>query len=481
MKFLLVFLLVTFGAFLSSAQNRKMRVYLDTKEFYAPTIGNILEVNLQFVGPSLNYTGKSNGLIADVAVYLTLEQNGVVIEEDAHRLQSPLMKDSIIEDFYDVKRFVIQAGEYNLKVEMKDLLSENPSVKGNLPITIAGSEGKTKISDIQIAEVANAGNEESIFHKSGYMIIPRISTYYPKELDRIPYYAEIYNSDLLDTREFGLKQTVIDKETGVELDDYTAFFRLSSASVVPVLKQLDISKLTTGSYYLQLAVLNQDLSEVYKTAYAFERTKEIEIDLDATNTVLDPAFAESIPLDSAKYFLASVIPITTPESTRKILSTLKSGTNEQASLLIQSFWKATSGTKAYPAWLQYRAQVLLVEKLYATNFQDGFETDRGRVYLQYGSPTNIIKRDASASEYPFEIWQYNKIERFSNKRFIFYNPDLIGENYRLLHSDMIGEIKNANWERALNARNSTNGNVDDGNNGVEQHYGGQSRELFEQY
>jgi hypothetical protein len=126
-------------------------------------------------------------------------------------------------------------------------------------------------------------------------------------------------------------------------------------------------------------------------------------------------------------------------------------------------------------------QVQLVERLYANNFQEGFETDRGRVYLQYGSPTNIIQREVSSTEYPYEIWQYNKIGQFSNRRFIFYNPDLVNNAYRLLHSDMLGELKNPAWPQMLNSRNSTKGNIDDPNSGVQEHWGGNSNDLFRQY
>ena len=123
----------------------------------------------------------------------------------------------------------------------------------------------------------------------------------------------------------------------------------------------------------------------------------------------------------------------------------------------------------------------MVEELYSNNFQEGFETDRGRVYLQYGAPTNIVQKETSSNEYPYEIWQYNKIGSFSNKRFIFYNPDLVNNGYRLLHSDMIGELKNPGWPQILVKRNTTNGNIDDPNADVQRHYGTNGNDLFRQY
>ena len=111
---------------------------------------------------------------------------------------------------------------------------------------------------------------------------------------------------------------------------------------------------------------------------------------------------------------------------------------------------------------------------------DGFETDRGRVYLQYGAPNSIITRETSPTEYPYEIWVYDKIKIYSNRRFVFYNPDLVNNAYRLLHSDMVGELQNYRWQQALSKRNSPNRDIDDPNDGNYRHFGGNSRELYEQ-
>ena len=57
----------------SYGQDKKLRAYLDNKQFYAPGVGNYMEFNLQFVGYSLNYTGtEEGGLIADMLVESTI-------------------------------------------------------------------------------------------------------------------------------------------------------------------------------------------------------------------------------------------------------------------------------------------------------------------------------------------------------------------------------------------------------------------------
>ena len=113
----------------------------------------------------------------------------------------------------------------------------------------------------------------------------------------------------------------------------------------------------------------------------------------------------------------------------------------------------------------------MVQRLFKTNIRDGFETDRGRVYLQYGPPSNVIVRENSPSDYPYEIWRYDKIKVYSNKRFIFYNPDLVNNTDRLLHSDMIGELKNSSWPLELSKRNTKNGGIDTPNANVMDKWG----------
>jgi GWxTD domain-containing protein len=216
-------------------------------------------------------------------------------------------------------------------------------------------------------------------------------------------------------------------------------------------------------------------------SYMFERTNILDQNLNLDNLVLDPAFQNSISDDSLDYYLESLIPIAKQSEILNIISSLKTKNKEIARKHIQGFWVKTSATNPYEAWISYKQQVQFVQKLYSNNFQDGYETDRGRVYLKYGAPTNVIQKETSPSEYPYEIWQYNKIERFSNKRFIFYNPDLVNNTYRLLHSDMLGEVKNQGWQAALSKRNTVNGSVDNPNMYNQDHFGGNSNDLFRQY
>jgi GWxTD domain-containing protein len=478
-KLLLLTLLVipAFGF----SQEKSIKAYLDSKQFFAPGVGNYVEFNLQFAGYSLNYKGVEGGLQGEVAIAMQIFDGDSVIASDAYRLSSPVMHDSIVEDFYDVKRFQLKEGAYDFHIALQDMNSSKEPLEAVQTIIVEELGDAISISDIAIAEVATVGDPSSNFYKSGYDIIPRISTFYPEQLNALPVYFEIYNSKMLEDTVFGLKQQVINAKTGKEVEELTMFSRHYANEVVPVLRKVDISKITTGKYILQYTLINRNMTELSTQSYEFERSNDPEIDYFSNEIVLDPAFQESISDDSVGYYLESLIPISRAGDVRNIIAIAKLKDNDRARKHIQLYWTKTAPENPYEGWILYKQQVQLVERLYANNFQEGYETDRGRVYLQYGAPTTISAKENSPTEYPYEIWQYNKIGAFSNKRFVFYNPDLVNRAYRLLHSDMIGELKNPAWPRELAKRSTTNGNVDDPNNSVIDHWGGNSNDLFRQY
>jgi hypothetical protein len=57
--------------------------------------------------------------------------------------------------------------------------------------------------------------------------------------------------------------------------------------------------------------------------------------------------------------------------------------------------------------------------------------------------------DESYGTVPYEIWHYYKLKNQSNRKFVFANPDLVLNDYALIHSDAIGELSNPNWRSKL--------------------------------
>jgi GWxTD domain-containing protein len=141
------------------------------------------------------------------------------------------------------------------------------------------------------------------------------------------------------------------------------------------------------------------------------------------------------------------------------------------------FWKNRNPTNPEQAWLAYLQQVKAVQKEFGTQIKKGYETDRGRVYLQYGAPHQRTQSTPEPSAYPYEIWQYYQLpDGQANRKFVFYNPDLVTNDYRLIHSTAQGEIYDTRWELRVHNRNNQSRDFDEENS--QDHLGGQTKDLF---
>ena len=476
-----ILILFCFLQSFSFSQGAKLKTYIDTKQFYAPGIGNYLEVYMQFVSYSVLYKNEGNGLRSKVLISVEIADTTQTVFSDRYVLESPEAIDSIQDDFYEVLRIQLNPGKYTMKLNLLDVNKEGSEISGNLPITIEDFSKNTKISDIIVAEFAYPSDEQTNFDKSGYHIIPMLSSFYATDSKNLPIYLELYGTEGIMDSTFLLSYRMINTKDATEMQGFSKTFSYKKGPVIPVFESINIEDLSTGNYQLEVRVSRSSNEILAVQTYDFERSNENNSMFTMENLQLDPAFQASIPTDSVLYFLESLIPISKPAEIKNIIETLKSKNVENARKHLQGYWVITSPTNSYESWLKYKAQVVFVQDIYGNNFQEGFETDRGRVYLKYGAPNQVNARESSPSEYPYEIWTYNKIGIYSNKRFIFYNPDLVNNAYRLLHSDMLGELKNPAWPQILAKRNTYNGNVDDPNQNNVNHWGGESNDLFRQY
>lgn len=469
----------------SFSQNSNLKAYIDVKELYNPEYGNYAEIDLQFAiqSTALKIIGDT-ALQASLAIFIDILSNNTIVKSDSYILNSPLfqIKDSLIEDFYEIKRYALDPGKYELKIEIKDLVAqESKAVRGTEKFEISKIKNVISISDLIPAEYALKSEKEGVFQRYGLHIIPMFSNFYSTQSNTLPVYCELYNTDMYKDTVLGVMYRIMNARNYMEREDFTSISRFTTGPFLPRFKAINIELLTSGSYLLEVCIVNRQLEILTSRSYAFERDNNISTNINSENVILNPAFQESIAKDSIVYYLESLIPISKPSEVKNIISSLKTKDNKRCRKHLQAFWLKTAPESSYEAWLKYKRQVDFVEKVYANNFQEGFETDRGRVYLKYGAPSTLVAREASPSEYPYEIWTYNKIGVFSNKRFVFYNPDLVNRAYRLLHSDMIGELKNNSWPQILSKRNTVNGNIDDPNQNNINHWGGNSNDYFRQY
>lgn len=474
--------LIAFLTYLShlNAQNT-LRAYLDVKTFQTTKKESYIEIFNKINAEGLKYKNINNQLIAKVLLKYSIYKDDSLVIQKVDTLLSANVIDSFYNDLFSLKTIFLKPDKYNLKVEYLDLNNEliTTPVSNEITVKLLKLEAKDiVISNIQIADFINTTKTKNQFSKYGFDVFPHLGNYLSNECSILPFYYEIYSKDKMNSKS-KITYNIIHKESN------TIYYKSLDSSIVikgfltPVAHAIDIKDLPTGTYDLSIDFQNNQLKTNNK--FEFYRYNDSNSNYENTAKILDPNFHKSLKTDSLSFYAKSLMPIMYNDDQKILLKLLKENDSSKIRNFIETFWISTSPMNTFEEWLKYKNQVLLIEKLYKTHNVHGFETERGRVYLKYGPPTTIKTKETSPSEYPYEIWQYDKIKNFANKRFVFYNPDVVGNNFRLLHSDMLGEIKNFKWPGLLTKRNNSTINVDDPLEGGFDHFGGQSRDHFNQY
>lgn len=470
---------------ISNLKSQNVQANLDFKQFYNSVTGTYLEVYVKVNLTSVSLKSPSEGnWQSEVEITEIIKKGDSIINFTKKNLASPIMTDSTLIDFTDQQRFIIKPGEYEFEIIIKDNYKENDQpVSLTEKLVITDFSNVASFSDIELLEGYTKSENTTQLTKSGYDLYPFVSAYYPYGLDKIAYYSEIYHlgKEITEGEKFLLVQYIEGFENGIQLSNFSKMTKMESATVIPVLSALDISGLKTGNYNLVLEARNKTNDVVLRKKIFFQRNNPLAnlSDDELTKVVIASTFVEKINnIDSLSEYIACLRPICEELERTMVDKQAKSEDTLSKQQFFYTFWLNRNSVDPEKEWLAYKKQVDFVNGIFGTRVKQGYETDRGRVYLQYGAPNQITDRPNEPSSYPYQVWQYYKIGKFNNKKFIFYLPDLVTNDYQVLHSDVPGEMKNFRWETMLNQRNTPNGDVDSPGNGNFNHFGSRSEEFF---
>lgn len=454
---------------LSSASFANIEVYFMYATFNSPD-GPYIETYLSTIGSTVVFVKNENQKYqAEIEITMIFKNGDQIVNVNKYNLKSPEITDTAGKkpNFIDLQRVSLPNGIYNFEMRIKDL---NAAKEANMfadIIQLDYNSSTLQFSGIQLIEsISMADDGESVLAKNGYILLPYISNFYPQNFGKISFYTEIYNADKIINDDFMLRYYIESFETYKELEAYSRFKKLSSASIIPFIGEINIENLASGNYNLVVEIKNRDNQILQKTKFFFQRSNSSTFDASAMNELIkNYDITSSFPgsmtnRDSLVEYVACLRPIADNDEKRFIDYQLKSADINALQNYFLQFWLSRNNVEPGELWRQYKEQVDFVDRNYRTPINRGYETDRGRVYLQYGVPNDIYVSKHEPNSYPYEIWHYYQVAKENNKKFIFYNPNIAGKEYELLHSDLTGEIKTPNWERLLSKRNTTLYNQD---------------------
>ena len=466
--------------FSSTAFAGNLKAYFTYCTFNSPDNGPYIETYLSVIGNSSVFTkNESNNFQSTIEVTLVFKQGEDIKKFKKYNLLSPEITDSLAEksNFMDQQRISLPNGNYEFEISIKDLNSTEAAFKSTQILTIDYPKDSLNISDIEFVESLTKTTTNTIITKSGYDILPYTSDFYPESTTKIAFYSEVYNADkILGANESFLISYYIEVfENQKVAGNYKSFSRESAKPVNIILKSFTIDNLPSGNYNLVIEARDKSNNLLSKKRAFFQRSNPKSTPLLISNDYLN-SFVANMDLKELGEHIKSIEPISTNIEVNFAQNQLKGGDEELMRQYFYNFWVSRNDLDPEAEWKKYFKRVNTANKLFSTGIKKGYASDRGVVFLKYGEPNTRTDFSSEPNAYPYEIWHYYKIENFSNKKFVFYDPYLGSNQYPLLHSDMPGHLNNPQWRVQLHQR-TTNPVDMDTKDGAD-HYGGRANDFF---
>jgi len=467
-----------------------VRAQLFYSKFTSPSTGPYIETYLSVSGSSINWVKDADGKYkGKVEVTMMFKDQEKVVAFDKLELSGPIINDTSERNinFIDQQRFALPNGNYTFEIKIKDLNSDAPPFSASQSIEMNFPENEISLSGIQLVESFTKATQPNILTKSGYDIIPYIYNYLPKNVQQLTFYCEIYNSDKIlgENEKYLLNYFIESYETKQVMEKFVSFRRETANPVTVLFANYDIAELPSGNYNLVVEVRNRENLILTSNKLFFQRSNPgIELNFSdfARLTVENSFVAKMNNIDTLMEYINYLYPISTEMESKFVKFQIKENAQPDLNVMrsfFLNFWVERNEADPEQSWLNYLSIVQLVNEQFGSpgkKGKQGYETDRGYVFLKYGPPNTITDRpfdtgssgltitpggsdEAELGSVPYEIWHYYSIENLRDRKFVFANTNLALFDYKLIHSNMPGEIQNENWQAELHYRYKLDGTM----------------------
>ena len=454
--------MVMFGLSIHAQKSKSLNSYISYATFNAPVENGspYVETYITFDKGSLTYIKGANGeFSATINITVMFKQGESVKNYGKYSLSSPSVADTtnLSGFFMDMQRYSLDNGIYTMEVTLED---ENNKNAGPLKVEeqfVVDLPDTFSISSIIGLESYTKATTESNSSKNGYDLIPMMMPFYPENVNKLSFYAEIYNAKkhLGDNEKYLLNTYICTFESSTKLTNFYYTKRMTAKDIDVIINSIDITNLPSGNYYLVLEARNRNNDIIGLNHYFFQRSNPYyEVD----NTILanintDNVFSGKIDnIDTIREYIRTLFPISTLVEKDYANELLKTDDIKTMQQFYYTFWSSRNRIDPKQAWLDYYAQVQRVNASFKTVSRPGYDSDRGVVFLKYGAPDRIVQSYSEPGAFPYEIWHYYTLGSQRNKKFVFMTRDIVTNDFKLIHSDAVGELSNFRWTNEIYQR-----------------------------
>jgi GWxTD domain-containing protein len=475
-KLFLALLGLGFLPFFSSLLEARISATVDYLCFPGENGSGRLVLLFGIEGKSMVWTKSQNGLLsgrASFAVGINDSSRNFFAERLDFNL--PELRDSSAMDrtFSAWKVIDLPAGSFNVEMLVFDAFSSDTSKERiSFQFRLEDAREKEVFSDFLFLDPAFFKASEPIFSQKADAV--RMSDFYSKQDTMLRFYAEAHG--LLRRFPEGSplvsRIRILDQESKTSLDDFGKISRTKSSGRMVWVTDLSLKNLPSGNYTLSWDLIDTAGKFIARASRNFKRSNP------GLNTVFSkPGIAglapellgelQAIPVEDCRHLVASLFPISRSSEQPSIDYLRKKGTEIELRNFLVDFWDKKSGTNGLRDFRAFKKTVAEADRKYSTQTMKGYQTERGRVYIQYGKPDMVENEQSdrfrkamtNLNTIPYEIWYYYSLDepiRQTDVMFVFVQQNRGNINYKLLHSSGIGEVRNSEWRKVVESNATYN-------------------------
>ncbi len=361
-----------------------------------------LDIYVAFANDLLQFVKERNGdFLADYEIFASIYDNKNNLIDEASEAKKILVTEFIKTNDRQLNNrhkfsFELQPGDYKLVLNLTDHDTQI-NLRRDAGIEVKPhQDNKLFLSDIifgdslQLSPTAEI--QKFVINLSRKFINPDSSFWA---------YFEIYPGNLTDTLK--LFYSLVNENSEVIFEETTHF--LPKDKIIFYLIELSRLINISGHYTLMVTVTQENsFSQKAKFSAIWRNSEFAKMNID-------------LAIKTMREYLSNQ---------EYKLWTDASDSAKRA--LYQEYWAKrdpTPGTKRNELLIEFNRRIEFANNNFAVYSMrlDGWETDRGKIYLKYGQPSDVERNVKQINIPPYEIWYYQKLQR----RFIFEDKSGTGE------------------------------------------------------
>ncbi|MCM2270934.1 MAG: GWxTD domain-containing protein [candidate division Zixibacteria bacterium] len=443
-----------------SAQSRRLAVYATSACYNNPDYDSVAVIEFPF---SVNRSGldffrpdsTDPAFYGRVFAQVTLFDSTAMPIDSATTYFSVKVDDTVAARSTSVMLFnklglLVKPGLYTANLSVIDVVSKRSgdvflkSVIASRPqkgrLEIAGPVLAHQVS--RVRDSAQAADDRMVKH--GFRILTNPTGTFGTNDSSCYLFAELYNLVPGSTHpKYQLQYSVLDT-LGEVVQEFGFVEREKPGKTAVIIQPIDIAILPAAKYRFRVIAADPETRQADTAVVQLVRLQPREYITPAS-----AAIASSDPFDSLS--TQEKLNVTRYMLGPDQLAIVNRLSDQGKENFLEQYWREHD-IEPFTPIIENRVE--MVRRFQYANFhfsrlegkKDGWESDRGRIYMVYGPQEDVLDVPAPRTGNPFSIWYYRKLK--GGKFFVF--EDMRGDNeFTMVHSNVDGERRSDYWDERM--------------------------------